>query len=129
MATSTIKQQITMQREVVWTNPNPTSAMGTSTLNLTFDKKPKFLIIVARIHIESSSNYLTTMTIPYATGSYVMNSVRYDGTANYMFGRRFTLNIDNNRVATDAGYGMATYGNFSSQNSKVIVPLLIYGIS
>ena len=117
--------------ETLWTNPNPSSTMAGTRITIAPSGTPKMLLIECKLYASSSTNYKTSIMIPYIENSnYVLSAPRFDGTSNLIMSRNFIVGYqgDMTQISVGTGYSMNSYGNMGTTNNSAMIPLTIYAI-
>lgn len=117
--------------ETLWTNPNPSRSMSATRITIAPSGTPKFLLIECRLYASSSTNYKTSIMIPYvANSNYVLSAPRFDGTNNLIMSRNFIIGYqgDMTQISVGGGCSMNSYGNMGTTNNSAMIPLEIFAI-
>ena len=111
--------------ELIWTNPNPTSAIN-SPITVRHDMTPYEYVFVS-IAVSTTHTANPWLVQARRDSSWIAVHVEGNGTGyNWMSYRWFTWNPTQFSIGADAGY--VYHGGGSTSGGTYAVPLAVYGV-
>lgn len=106
--------------DLLWTNPSPSSAMGTNVVNIDLSSYRFVYILFRAVCNASTPSYVSSIMAKGCYGSVIAIA------SNALRARWFTVNASN--VDFGTGYSYTTYNGNPTADTYMCVPEYIYGI-
>jgi hypothetical protein len=129
VSTDTVPFEGVMAKKKLWTNPNPTSTFATQTISLDLTEYDSVEIRYLGASVWKSNASVVIKKGERGYGNITAGNMGMQSASNtvvYTANRLFTVS-DTGVVCTD-GYAMTSNGSVVSPESRVCIPLEIYGI-